>query len=467
MTPSIWWIRRDVRLSDNPALAAARARGVAVLPVFIEDPFLHASPYFSERRWAFLLGSLHDLDKQLRRLGSRLFYLKGRPQAVLSALIQNKYADSIHAEEDYSPYAKRRDENVAAGLPLHLHSGASLLPPGTITTRSGNDFRVYTPFRNAFLAHPVTIGMAPLQPPASLPLPARLPAALPVPIPAASPADFPPGREEALRRLNSFARDSGALQQYHQGRNALASAGTSRLSPYFRFGIVSAREAFAAATQSLETAPESERASIQTWRNQLIWRDFFITILDRNPHARRMSFRPEYRRMAWDNNLDAFDAWKNGRTGYPLVDAAMRQLYETGWIPNRARMVTASFLVKHLLIDWRWGERWFMQQLLDGDPAQNNGGWQWTAGTGTDAAPYFRIFNPILQSKRFDPDGSYIHRWVPELAHCAAPPVHEPWRLSDEQRSGYPLPIVEHAAARERALKTYALAREQDGSKTG
>ncbi|MBN2555035.1 MAG: deoxyribodipyrimidine photo-lyase [Anaerolineales bacterium] len=459
MTTSIWWIRRDLRLADNPALAAARAQENAVLPVFIQDPALHASPYFSPRRWQFLLGSLHTLDQELRRLGSQLFYLKGRPQAVLSDLIQNSYADRIDAEEDHSPYATRRDKAVASVVPLHLHSGASLLPPGTIATRSGKPFRVYTPFRNALLAHPLSRGMAPLNPPESLSLPERIPESLPIPETSSVPAAFPPGAEEALRRLAAFTQRSGAIGQYQKGRNALASPETSRLSPYLRFGMLSARQAFLVASRSLENAADDEHASIQTWRDQLIWRDFFINILAANPTVRQMSFRSEFRRIAWLNREDEFVAWKQGRTGYPLIDAAMRQLLEEGWIPNRARMVVASFLVKHLLIDWRWGERWFMQHLLDGDPAQNNGGWQWSAGTGTDAAPYFRIFNPILQSRQYDPKGDYIRRWLPELARIPHKLIHEPWRLSDEVRNGYPLPLVDHPFARERALETYVQAR--------
>lgn len=461
MTASIWWIRRDLRLADNPALSAALLHGGPVLPVFIQDPALLASPYFSERRWQFLLAGLHNLDQQLRRLGSRLSYLEGQPGVVLEELLREGYAVRIDAEEDYSPFAKRRDQAIASTLPLHLHSGASLLPPGTIITRAEKPFRIYTPFRNAYLAHPLSRGIAPLKSPDSLPLPARTPVSLPIPEAAGAPADFPPGEKEARCRLEAFTQGTGALLHYQAGRNALASPQTSRLSPYFRMGMLSARQAYLTAVRCLEGASEDERNSIQTWRDQLIWRDFFINILDGNPHARRMSFRPEYRAMAWDNNLENFDAWKQGRTGYPLVDAAMRQLQETGWIPNRARMVTASFLVKHLLIDWRWGEQWFMQQLVDGDPAQNNGGWQWTAGTGTDAAPYFRIFNPIRQSKRFDPEGEYIRRWVPELAGCISSVVHEPWRLTARERGGYPAPIVDHTFARERALNAYAHARAQ------
>lgn len=322
--------------------------------------------------------------------------------------------------------------------------------------------RVYTPFRNAFFSHPLSHGLAPLAAAAVIPLPERTPESLPLPphIPDAG-TRFSPGEREAQMRLRAFSADVTApIFDYQEGRNGLAQPGSASLSPYLRLGMLSIRSAYKAAEQAIERTDHLEaRKSAEIWRDQLLWRDFFINILAFNPAARKMSFRPEFRRIVWLNREDEFTAWKEGRTGYPLVDAAMRQLHEEGWIPNRARMVVASFLVKHLLIDWRWGERWFMQQLLDGDPAQNNGGWQWSAGTGTDAAPYFRIFNPILQSRRYDPEGDYIRRWVPELARTAPRLIHKPWHLSDEERHGYPLPLVDHRYARERALEAYAQAR--------
>jgi deoxyribodipyrimidine photo-lyase len=214
---------------------------------------------------------------------------------------------------------------------------------------------------------------------------------------------------------------------------------------------------------------QSVQQSVHAWLNELIWRDFYIHILDHFPHVGRESFRPELRHIEWRNEVNAFEAWCAGRTGYPVVDAAMRQLVQRGWMHNRGRMIVASFLVKDLLIDWRWGERWFMQQLLDGDPAANNGGWQWSAGTGTDAAPYFRIFNPLTQSKKFDPDGVYIRRWVPELAQVEQAYIHEPWRMTAEAQKAagctighdYPYPIVDHKAACEQTLIAYARAKER------
>jgi deoxyribodipyrimidine photo-lyase len=235
--------------------------------------------------------------------------------------------------------------------------------------------------------------------------------------------------------------------------------------------MVSARKTVVSATGAIEAAPNPEaRKSAETWLNELIWREFYINILHHFPQVCGSSFRPEYDRIAWENDAGAFEAWCEGRTGYAVVDAAMRQLVETGWMHNRARMIVASFLVKDLLIDWRWGERFFMQHLVDGDPAANNGGWQWTAGTGTDAAPYFRIFNPVLQGKKHDPDGVFARRWLPELARMPDRFIHEPWKTPlDVQRvvgcviaQDYPAPLVEHAWARERTLGAYRMARETE-----
>jgi deoxyribodipyrimidine photo-lyase len=281
---------------------------------------------------------------------------------------------------------------------------------------------------------------------------------------------FLPGEDEAQRRLDAFV-DPGdqPVYRYSDGRNRLDQDGTSRLSPYLRFGMVSARQAVVSALSAVEAAPDPQaREGAETWLSELIWREFYVHILYHFPHVRGSSFRPEYDQITWENDEGAFAAWCDGRTGYPVVDAAGRQLGQTGWMHNRARMIVASFLVKDLLVDWRWGERFFMQHLMDGDPAANNGGWQWTAGTGTDAAPYFRIFNPVLQGKRHDPEGTFVRRWLPELARVPHRYIHAPWEMPDDvQREAgcvvgqdYPLPIIDHAWARERTLAAYARARE-------
>jgi deoxyribodipyrimidine photo-lyase len=258
--------------------------------------------------------------------------------------------------------------------------------------------------------------------------------------------------------------EASPIYAYGETRNQLDAKGTSRLSPYLRFGMLSARQAAVTAYAAVEAAPDgAARRSAETWLNGLIWREFYVNILYHFPHVRGQSFRAELNDIPWENDEEDFAAWCAGRTGYPAVDAGMRQLSESGWMHNRARMITASFLVKDLLIDWRWGERWFMRHLVDGDPAANNGGWQWTAGTGTDAAPYFRVFNPVLQSKKHDPDGVYIRRWLHELQNVPSEFIHEPWRMPPEVQhsSGciigqdYPHPMVDHAQARQRALAVY------------
>jgi deoxyribodipyrimidine photo-lyase len=263
-----------------------------------------------------------------------------------------------------------------------------------------------------------------------------------------SPAPLvPPGEDEALARLERFAR--GPIFEYAEKRNRLDLDGTSGLSPYLRFGMVSAQRALAAADEAFDRAPgKEERESASAFRTELIWREFYLSILYHFPEVRSRSFRPETRDVAWRDDEEGLRAWREGRTGYPVVDAGMRQLASSGLMHNRARMVTAAFLTKHLLIDWRRGEEWFMRHLIDGDPAANNGGWQWSAGTGTDAAPYFRIFNPTLQGKRFDPEGAYVSRFVPDLEGIKPSEIHEPRN-----------PIVSHTRARVRALAAFKTAR--------
>jgi len=283
-------------------------------------------------------------------------------------------------------------------------------------------------------------------------------------------SDFLPGEVEAQKRLLKFlAGNQAPIFQYSELRERPDLEGTSLLSPYLRFGMISVRELVIAARNAIQKAANTDASkSAQTWLNELVWREFFISILAYFPHVRGQSFRPSLRQIRWRNDSAEFDAWKNGLTGYPIVDAGMRQLFQTSWMHNRVRMIVASFLVKDLLIDWRWGEAWFMQNLVDGDIAANNGGWQWSAGTGTDAAPYFRIFNPILQGRKFDPHGDYVRHWVPELAEVPTKYIHTPWKMPEQIQSQvgvhvgheYPYPIVDHAFARERTLEAYRLAKE-------
>ncbi len=466
MTTAIWWVRRDLRLADNQALAAALGHAESVIPLFVLDPRLLASSYVGPQRKAFLFGGLRSLDQDLRLRGSRLVVRRGVPAEVLAKVAEEHGATAIFAEEDISPFARQRDAQVGAGLPLRMTGGLTVHPPDLIHKDDGDPYVVYTPFSKAWkaLPRPRSSDLAPapdmIDTPddlASLSVPADLTLSNQVP--------FEPGEAEALRRLEAFAAGEGrAIYRYGQRRNRPDLDGTSGLSPYIRFGMLSLRQAVVAAYQAMEDAPdEQDRKGPETWLNELIWREFYLSILYHFPHVRQRSFRSQYDNIPWVNDPADFEAWCEGRTGYPIVDAAMRQLAQSGWMHNRTRMIVASFLVKDLLIDWRWGERWFMQHLIDGDPAPNNGGWQWTAGTGTDAAPYFRIFNPILQSKKFDPNGDYIRRWLPELANVPDKHIHEPWQMPAEAQKqancridhDYPRPIVDHAAARERTLAAY------------
>lgn len=443
MKTAIWWVRRDLRLADDQALDAALEQADEVLPVFIVDPGLTGSAYFSDKRWTFLVGGLRQLDLALRERGSRLIVRRGDPVEELGKLVAESGAEAIFAEEDFSPYARRRDQKVASRFSLCLLPGLTVQPPGVVLKKDGTPYTVFTPFSKVWKQRSLPSTSDILPSPDSI----RTPSGIGSEVLSDGPASlFSPGEGEAQRRLSAFVDgDHPPVYAYADQRDRMDLAGTSTLSPYIRFGMVSARQVVVAAQAAIDHAPTAvAQQGAKIWLNELIWREFYINILYHFPHVRGRSFRERYDSIPWRNDEDEFAAWCEGRTGYPVVDAAMRQLVQTGWMHNRARMITASFLVKDLLIDWRWGERFFMQHLIDGDPAANNGGWQWTAGTGTDAAPYFRVFNPISQGQKFDPDGAYVRRWVAELE--------------------YPDPIVDHRIARERALEAYKQSRDTEPS---
>jgi deoxyribodipyrimidine photo-lyase len=446
---SIWWIRRDLRLTDNPALQAALEAG-PILPVFILDPAFSDS---SRRRRDFLYEGLHALDRDLRERGSYLILRKGRPVQVLGQLLWETDSEGIYAEEDFTPYAFRRDEEVARQLPVNLIQGQTVHHPNAIRKADGTPYTVYTPYSKTWKAK--LLSRLPIfAPPEKIETPKNIHSE-PLPRFKVSPL-FPAGEQEALARLDEFLHRR--IYSYGEDRNRMDLEGTSALSPYLHFGMLGLRQAVHAARQAaLQARSEISKRSAETWLNELIWREFYIQILYHFPYVSKTAFNRSLANIEWVNNQAQFEAWKAGRTGVPIVDAAMRQLREIGWMHNRARMIVASYLVKDLLIDWRWGEAWFMENLLDGDQAANNGGWQWTAGTGTDAAPYFRIFNPVLQSIKFDPNGEYIRRWVPELRTLDSKVIHAPWE-NGIQVKGYPeRPIVERD--KERTLLAYQQSR--------
>ena len=463
MKTSIWWIRRDLRLADNQALKGALDNSKQVLPVFILDPTLLESQSKCKARIGFLFASLRILDGNLKERGNKLIVRKGNPKQVLEELVSESGAEGIFAERDVSPYARSRDETVASSIPLKLIPGLMVHPPEDIKKLDGSPYTIYTPFSRAWQRAG--------RPDHLIPAPDYIPTVSGIyseDIPSEPGFPFldifPAGEGEGQRRLDEFSR--ATIDHYHEQRDRVDLDGTSGLSPYLRFGLVSIRQASLAAWEAIErTSMDCSAQGAETWLNELIWREFYNSILYHFPFVKDGPFRAKYQRITWRNNQDEFARWKEGTTGYPVVDAAMRQLLHTGWMHNRARMITASFLTKDLLIDWRWGEKWFMQNLLDGDLAANNGGWQWVAGTGTDAAPYFRIFNPTMQGKKFDPKGIYVKQWVPELVNIPEEFIHEPWKMNSQQQreSGcqigkdYPQPIVEHDMARQRTLRAYKI----------
>jgi deoxyribodipyrimidine photo-lyase len=464
---ALWWIRRDLRLEDNQALALALETAERVIPVFVLDSFLLEGRSRSEKRQAFLFAGLRQLDRDLRARDSRLILRRGRPEEALATLISETGAKVVFAERDLSPYAKRRDMAVAHSIPLVLAPGVTIQDPDVLRREDGSARRKFTPFHRAWQDLPMPTARAPSPESLHFESPKDL-ASVPIPE-AVAPALFPAGEAEAQRRLAAFVSgDPAPIYAYAESRDRLDVDGTSSLSPYLRLGMLAPVRAYTAARRSMHEAPDAQaRRGVEAWITQLIWRDFFLHTLDASPEMLYRPLKPVYERVSWAPNGTGLAAWRSGQTGYPIVDAAMRQLRQVGWMPNRARMIVGSFLSKDLLVDWRSGQEWFMRHLVDGDPAANAGGWQWISGAGMDGAPYFRVFNPVLQSKKLDPRGIYIKRWVPELNGVPQAYIHEPWLMPMEvqRESGctigrdYPGPIVDHAQARSRALFAFNIAR--------
>ncbi|BBY98802.1 cryptochrome/photolyase family protein [Mycolicibacterium fallax] len=434
------WFRRDLRLADLPTLLAVADTAAAVF--VLDDVLLRPGP-----RRSFLFDCLRRLDEAL---AGRLLVTRGDPVAVIPALARELGAGAVHISADFGPYGSRRDRAVAAALgavPLLPSGSPYVVAPGRIRKSDGTAYRVFTPFRRAWLEHgwraPARTGPDTVRwlDPAGL--------GMRVPIPTDDGAVALPaaGEAAAAARWHSFLADG--LDRYHRDRDRPDLSGTTGLSPYLKFGCLHPRTVL----QDLRGRGDDAAATL---RSELCWRDFYADVLHDRPDTAQRNYNPRFDRIRHDTGPDAqrlFEAWAQGRTGFPIVDAGMRQLLAQGWMHNRVRMIVASFLTKDLHLPWRWGARHFMRHLVDGDLASNQHGWQWTAGSGTDAAPYFRVFNPIGQGEKFDPDGDYVRRWVPELRGVAGKRVH---RLADGRPPGYPEPIVDHAEERREALARYA-----------
>ncbi|HAQ65203.1 MAG TPA: deoxyribodipyrimidine photolyase [Bacteroidales bacterium] len=424
MSIVIIWFRRDLRLNDNVALFHAMADGREVLPVFIFDTeILQKLQSRSDARVEFISQALNALNERLKRRGSSLLIKHGSPEKVWQELIQSYQIGTVYANHDYEPYALKRDEKVGKllashDIPFHTFKDQVIFEKEEITKENGTPYTVFTPYSHKWKSRlaEASVKMLPehnkgnwCQQNACIPSLEEI------------------GFRQGGVKFPASAVQEDILTRYAEQRDFPALHGTSQLGIHLRFGTISIRQLLLKAAQFSPS-----------FVNELIWRDFYQMILWHYPHVISSAFKPAYDRILWINNEADFERWKAGETGYPLVDAGMRQLAATGWMHNRVRMVVASFLTKHLLIDWRWGETWFAEKLLDFELASNNGGWQWAAGCGCDAAPYFRVFNPQLQQEKFDPKHEYILKWIPEYG-----------------LPGYPKPMVNHEMARARAISVY------------
>jgi deoxyribodipyrimidine photo-lyase len=461
MPSSIVWFRNDLRLADNPALIAALGSGHPVVPVYVLDEETDGVrlPGAAARWW--LHHSLQSLDAFLHGVGSRLILRRGPAEQVIAALAAECDARTVYWNRVYDRGSRERDTRLKQALSQRGVAAESLkanllFEPWEVKTLAGAPFKVFTAFWRACRSLP-----SPGQP---LPAPKRLPAPAIWPasdrlaawrLPPGAPdwsgglgASWAPGEAGAIARLMAFLDE--AMARYREARDMPAADATSRLSPHIAFGEISARRIWQAATA------RGHSASTEKFLAELGWREFAYHLLFHFGDLGQRNFRPEFDAFPWSDDRTAIEAWRRGRTGYPIVDAGMRQLWTTGWMHNRVRMIVASFLTKDLLIDWRVGEKWFWDTLVDADPANNAAGWQWVAGSGADAQPYFRIIKPVLQGEKVDPTGDYVRRWVPELAGLPAATIHRPWTAEPMLPPEiYPDRIVDHAAARTRALEAF------------
>ncbi|MFK7964500.1 MAG: deoxyribodipyrimidine photo-lyase [Burkholderiaceae bacterium] len=474
------WLRRDLRLEDNAALAAAIATGKPVCVAFVFDQDILRPLPAHDRRVAFIHHAVHDLDERLRKWGAGVYVRHGNAANEIVKLARELNAGTVFAASDYEPAAKQRDEDVSQTLAtqdrsLELVTDQTLHTPGSILTGAGKPYTVFTPFKKNFLSQTTeqTFAAAPASSSAvrkALLTGQKVPA-----VPSLKKIGFEsvdlaalslePTEAGAQRALQDFADRVG---RYDEQRDYPGVRGPSYLSIHLRFGTVSVRECARLAQRTMMAEPAAAKGA-QVWLSELIWRDFYFQILHHFPHVVERSFRPEYDKIQWVQDEELFQAWCEGQTGYPLVDAAMAQINQTGYMHNRLRMIVASFLTKDLGIHWQKGEAYFAEKLNDFDLSANNGGWQWAASSGCDAQPYFRIFNPVTQSQRFDPRGRFIRRYLPELDDLSDKQIHAPWLTSETELASkgielgktYPLPAVDHAAARKETLERYAVVKAQ------
>ncbi len=463
------WLRKDLRLEDNLAIIGAQKLPEEVVVVYvIDESLLRISPARSQ----FLVESLIDLDESLRYKGSRLLLLSGNAETKISEICQSLEVKSLHFNLDYSSYSRRRDktitDEVSKYCQVYKYHDQTILPPGNVFKPDGKPYTVYTPFKNKWL-----------QTYAMLPKVSQIAEHDFLPVQQiqseldlkelqveyclnTSPAQSG-GASNAFTAANKFIEGANApIHDYHINRDRIDLRGTSMLSAHLKFGTISARKLMSMALEAKTQTPSSTKG-VDVWISELIWREFYQHILFHFPQVEKGSFQERYKSIAWQGSAQNIESWKSGQTGYPIIDACMRCLNTTGWMHNRGRMLVAMFLTKDLLIDWRVGEKYFMSKLIDGDLAANNGGWQWSAGTGTDAAPYFRIFNPTTQALKIDPQGEFVRKWVPELAKIPHAKIHTPLLLSPMELLGYgielgknyPDRIVDHTQQRLKALAMF------------
>ena len=474
--PILLWFRQDLRLADHRALAAALATARPIVPVYILDDETPGNWRMGgASRW-WLHESLGALGRDLEKLGSRMVLRRGPFIETLEALAEETGADAVYVTRSYEPWARQLEEEVAGRLEtaektFRRFAGGLLFEPELPKTKAGDPFKVFTPFYKACLALDPPKRPLP-RPEESLPAPERWPRSdhlddwglLPEKPDWAGGLreTWEPGEAGAEKSLMRFMDE--AMAGYSDRRDRPDIEGTSRLSPHLHFGDISPHRCWHAVEERLAAAGDGsgERGG-RSFLRELVWREFSYHLLFHWPHLPESAFRPEFDHFPWDENETALEAWQRGRTGYPIVDAGMRELWQTGWMHNRVRMITASFLIKNLMIPWQAGEAWFWDTLVDADLASNSASWQWVAGSGADAAPYFRIFNPVLQGKKFDPKGDYVRRYVPEIARLSNEHLQAPWEAPKEALAAagielgktYPMPMVDHGKARERALKAY------------